>query len=396
MSTQAAKGAAFLEEKKYDEAIEQYTEALKISPSAPDYYIKRAMAYQRKTPPDYAASLKDAEIGLVSADRRARRELITQAQLRRGVALMNLERYADAKFVFGIVKELDPKEKTLFAFEYKVDSKLKGLPADDERVVCKVKKIPDVEIPSAEVSKPAAVAKPSTATEKLPTAPVQTPAAKIKHDWYQSADKVYFTLLAKGVPEDKTSIDIHAESLTISFPTITGGDYDFSLEPLYAPIDPEASISKISATKIEITLKKVTASKWPTLEGVAKPVAPSNPTGMDAVIREKVLGSEAPSTAAAPVPEKSSAPAYPTSSRTGPKNWDKLADEIGDDATGGDDVNNFFQSLYKGADPDTQRAMMKSYQESNGTVLSTNWSEVGKGQVETAPPDGMVAKKWGE
>jgi suppressor of G2 allele of SKP1 len=30
--------------------------------------------------------------------------------------------------------------------------------------------------------------------------------------------------------------------------------------------------------------------------------------------------------------------------------------------------------------------MMKSYIESNGTALSTNWSEVGKGKVETSPP----------
>jgi suppressor of G2 allele of SKP1 len=40
--------------------------------------------------------------------------------------------------------------------------------------------------------------------------------------------------------------------------------------------------------------------------------------------------------------------------------------------------------------------MIKSYQESNGTALSTNWSEVGKKRVEISPPEGMVAKKWGE
>ena len=32
-------------------------------------------------------------------------------------------------------------------------------------------------------------------------------------------------------------------------------------------------------------------------------------------------------------------------------------------------------------------AMMKSYQESNGTALSTSWDEVKKGRVETKPPD---------
>ena len=30
--------------------------------------------------------------------------------------------------------------------------------------------------------------------------------------------------------------------------------------------------------------------------------------------------------------------------------------------------------------------MMKSFQESNGTVLSTNWKEVGTKKVEYAPP----------
>jgi suppressor of G2 allele of SKP1 len=38
--------------------------------------------------------------------------------------------------------------------------------------------------------------------------------------------------------------------------------------------------------------------------------------------------------------------------------------------------------------------MNKSFQESGGTVLSTNWSEVGKGHVGVKPPDGMEFKKW--
>lgn len=91
-----------------------------------------------------------------------------------------------------------------------------------------------------------------------------------------------------------------------------------------------------------------------------------------------------------------SGPAYPTSSKKGPKDWDKI-DVDDDDNDGGEkegDVNSFFQTLYKNADDDTRRAMMKSYVESNGTSLSTSWSEAQAKTYETQPPDGSEAKKW--
>ena len=54
---------------------------------------------------------------------------------------------------------------------------------------------------------------------------------------------------------------------------------------------------------------------------------------------------------------------------------DKTTDE--DPNAGGDAaVNGFFQQLYANADEDTKRAMLKSYTESGGTSLSTDWKEV--------------------
>lgn len=87
-------------------------------------------------------------------------------------------------------------------------------------------------------------------------------------------------------------------------------------------------------------------------------------------------------------------PAYPTSSRSGPKDWDKLADADSDEEES--DVNQFFKKLYKNATPEQQRAMMKSFTESSGTSLSTDWDDVKARTVEAVPPEGAEAKKWSQ
>jgi suppressor of G2 allele of SKP1 len=95
-------------------------------------------------------------------------------------------------------------------------------------------------------------------------------------------------------------------------------------------------------------------------------------------------------------PSKAAGPVYPTSSKTGPKNWDKMDLDLDEDEESNNDVDSFFKKLYKDADPDTRRAMMKSYTQSNGTSLSTNWAEAGSKDYETLPPDSAEAKKWDE
>lgn len=88
------------------------------------------------------------------------------------------------------------------------------------------------------------------------------------------------------------------------------------------------------------------------------------------------------------------------------KDWEKVTDNIltaekdkttNEDPNAGGDaaLNGFFQTLYKDADEDSRRAMMKSFIESGGTTLSTNWDEVKKEEVTVKPPEGSEWKKWG-
>ncbi len=120
-------------------------------------------------------------------------------------------------------------------------------------------------------------------------------------------------------------------------------------------------------------------------------------TKRSAPAAEPVTTSVAPPTTETPAAEEvtsaegkeAAVKSYPTSSRKGPKNWDKLED--GDDSDDGSNVNDFFKKLYKGATPEQQRAMMKSFTESNGTSLSTDWDDVKCRTVETVPAEGVEA-----
>ncbi|KAI9830326.1 MAG: hypothetical protein M1819_005707 [Sarea resinae] len=435
---EAARGASALAAGKYTDAITHYTNALTTNPAAVDYYIKRSTAHQRVTPSNYSAALSDAEKAVVLAHKRGKRELIVQAQMRRGIALFCLERFADAGYCFSTAVLGKDEEPSLAIWQAKVQAKLKDLGDGDKRGIVTVREIPDVDMTDAghnaagsKTAENASVGKPdgsgtgqvgagAAATTTVKQEGVQTPANKIRHDWYQTAENVVVTLLAKGVPKDKTTVEIHDQSISVSFPLPTGATFDFSLEPLFASIDPANSTHAIMSTKVELVLRKAEQGrKWSALES-------SPPAGKTTASEPSAHTAATPLESITNIPTRAAQPpSYPTSSRHGPKNWDKVAADLtkkppkakpastadpnnsvtnaaddnendveDDDDEGGDPVNAFFRKLYGSADPDTRRAMMKSYQESNGTALSTNWAEVGKGKVETSPPDGMEEKKW--
>ncbi|CAK0813506.1 unnamed protein product [Prorocentrum cordatum] len=93
-------------------------------------------------------------------------------------------------------------------------------------------------------------------------------------------------------------------------------------------------------------------------------------------------------------------PAYPTSNRAR-RDWSQIDRDIdaelkAEKPEGDEALRGGRKEIYDRADPETRRAMNKSYQTSGGTVLSTNWGEVARADYEgkdrPTPPEGQ---EWG-
>lgn len=272
----ASQGDKALSESNWPLAIQHYTRALTELPRAPPYYLQRSTAYSRLKPadggPDSKSALHDAEIALVLARDRGKRELILAAQMRRGVALYQLERYGDAAFVFGIVEaktkteeEKDKSEgikaamsgaggkKNAFAelpiWMAKVRRKLNDLGEGHEQTVVSVPEFPgDVRVPSEKELKAqwealragnsvqqtagegdaATTASKDTGSSSAPAAtepskPISATTApqKVRHEWYQSQDSVVVTLYVKGIAKESVEVELKDDSVGV-YPSSKG------------------------------------------------------------------------------------------------------------------------------------------------------------------------------
>jgi len=58
------------------------------------------------------------------------------------------------------------------------------------------------------------------------------------------------------------------------------------------------------------------------------------------------------------------------------KDWNTIVEELNENEKSEANPDDLFKKIFADASDDQRRAMMKSYQTSGGTVLSTNWDEV--------------------
>lgn len=259
-------------------------------------------------------------------------------------------------------KEYDYKDDTLPMWELQLDKKLKKL----------AKKSPK-ETRAERIEKP----QKETVTQLVNEEKTPINEPKFRTDWYQSATEVVISLFTAHLPRSGNDVNIEVSpndpkrlEVVYQIPE-TGSEFQYTVILAHEVNSKEIQV-KVFTKKIEITLKKLENKQWKTLE--------LQDSFVDSV------STSAPNTA-----EASNTLNYPSSSRK-QIDWSKI--DLDDGAEEAASADAFFQNLYADADSDTKRAMMKSFIESNGTALNTNWEDVSKKKVETSPPEGMEVKSW--
>ncbi|KAJ9134274.1 SGS-domain-containing protein [Pleurostoma richardsiae] len=247
----------------------------------------------------------------------------------------------------------------------------------------------------------------NTKENEKPQVNLATVPRDLRFQFYQSDASVTVEAFIKNTDKDKLEVKFLSDSVVLSgLPR----DPPHAYLRLAGPIRPAECKFRVASMKIELTLVKETPGKWGTWgqettqdprDSAIPSVAAVSPSGPASVTEQvpsasTVAAASQPTAPATDTKKPAGPPAYPTSSKTGPKNWDSFAEDGDDDEKdeADKDPNFFFKQLYKNATPEQQRAMMKSFTESNGTSLSTDWDDVKSRIVETVPPDGVEAKKW--
>ncbi|KAL3365730.1 hypothetical protein AABB24_010730 [Solanum stoloniferum] len=358
---------AFIDD-HFELAVDLYSQAIAITPNNAELFADRAQANIKLR--NFTEAVADANKAIELDPSMAK------ACMRKGLACMKLEEYQTAKATLETGASLAPGESRFTRL----------IKECDEHIAKEAEKLPkhatvetteSVVPPTESKSLDNVAAVPKETQLALNLSYEGTPAVKPKyrHEFYQKPEEAVVTIFAKGIPAENVSVDFGEQILSVSIDI--PGEAAYSFQPrLFGKIIPKKCKYEVMSTKIEIRLAKAESIHWTGLEY----------TGETAVVQRPSVSSD------------SHKLSYPSSNMKC-KDWDKLdaqmkKEEKEEKLEGDAALNKFFRDIYKDGDEDARRAMMKSFVESNGTVLSTNWNEVGSKKVEGSPPDGMELKQW--
>jgi suppressor of G2 allele of SKP1 len=352
-------------DENYVQCIETLTKLITQAKSS-EGFLYRASAYIKLG--NYEEALKD----LTEGEKLAKNTHVFH--YKNGICQFYLEKFAEANENFAkAASSATPDQKTIVD---KWIAKTKIILID-----CPVSTENKTQTPTT-ANKPTA---PSSNTTKIETnEPKNIQSSSLQmgrtssinendytHQWLQNPNYIFLTLNSKKTLDSKnTNVIIDKRKIVIENRETISVIYELNL---CNSIETSKSTYEIkdNGKAISFNLKKeVEGFNWVTIE------------------KEKAKTEDKPS-------------AYPTSSKV-KKNWDEINKELEKEmeptepVKGGDDaMMDVFKKIYARSDDDTKKAMMKSYQTSGGTVLSTDWKEEkGKDYEGRDRPEAPAGQKW--
>ncbi|KAL0015881.1 hypothetical protein SO802_002950 [Lithocarpus litseifolius] len=334
-------------------AVDLFSEAIDLSPNDANLFADRAQAHLKLNNLTEAAADASKAIEIDPS--------MAKAYLRKGTACMKLGEYLTAKEALEIGTSLAQNDSRFTKMlkecdQHLVDFQQSTVPASV------ASKLSDTTAGTLKESK-----KGCGMSQQIST--ITSVRPKYSHGYYQKPEEVVVTIYAKGIPANNVVVDFGEQILSVTIGVHDEDAYYFQPR-LFGKIIPAKCRYEVLSTKVEIRLAKAEIINWPSLE-YSKEIAVTQ--------KVNVLSVE------------SQRPAYP-SSMPRKRDWDKLEAQVKQEEKeekldGDAGVNRMFQDIYLNADEDMRRAMSKSFMESNGTVLSTDWTDVGSKKVEATAPD---------
>jgi len=203
--------------------------------------------------------------------------------------------------------------------------------------------------------------KPSVEKEE----PRPKPALKVREHWAQEKGQIVLTMYQKKLTKENVKVECTKDTISVLLSLPDGSKYSRHVQ-LVGEINTKELRWFVNPYKVQVFApKKDRQKQWKTFELNDE---------------EKALKKE-----------RSIFSSWSSEKEKAINEQYELAKKEEEEANA---LDSLFKKIYKDASDDTRRAMIKSYQTSGGTVLSTNWDEVKTKDYEGK--DKVLPKGWEE